>query len=84
MTPPPRALPLDDRRLFVVDRDSAIGSAGASAAGTLDNELVAATKAARNDRIVHVDTVRWYLVGPGISAMRTVADEIGAALAKSR
>ena len=70
--------------LFVIDRDSAIGNAGASAAGTLDNELVAATKAARNGRIVYVDTVRWYLVGPGIAAIKTVVDEIGAALQKSR
>lgn len=70
--------------LFVLDRDSAIGSAGASAAGTLDNELVAATQAARNDRIVYVDTVRWYLVGPGIAALTTVVDEIGTALRKSR
>ena len=70
--------------LFVVDRDSAIGSAGASAAGTLDNDLVSATRAAENDRIVYVDTVRWYLVGPGISAVRTVVDEIAAALEKSR
>ncbi|WP_187973296.1 siderophore ABC transporter substrate-binding protein [Aquibium microcysteis] len=70
--------------LFVVDRDSAIGSAGASAAATLDNDLVAATKAARNGRIVYVDTVRWYLVGPGIAAVRTVIDEIAAALGKSR
>lgn len=70
--------------LFVVDRDSAIGSAGASAAATLDNDLVAATKAARNGRIVYVDTVRWYLVGPGIAAVRTVVDEIAAALGKSR
>ena len=70
--------------LFVVDRDSAIGSAGASAAGTLDNDLVAATGAAENDRIVYVDTVRWYLVGAGISAVRTVVEEIAAALEKSR
>lgn len=70
--------------LFVVDRDSAVGSAGASAAATLDNELVAATKAARNARIIYVDTVRWYLVGPGIAAVRTVVDDIAAVLGKPR
>jgi len=76
-------LETDPDWLFVLDRDSAIGSAGASAAATLDNELVAATKAARSGRIVYVDTVRWYLVGPGIAAVRTVVDEIAAVLGKS-
>lgn len=66
--------------LFVVDRDAAIGSAGTAATATLDNALVASTKAARAGRIVHVDTVRWYLVGGGLDAMRVVADQIADAL----
>jgi iron complex transport system substrate-binding protein len=62
--------------LLVVDRDSAIGSAGAAAAQTLDNELVGATSAARNGRIVYVDTVRWYLVAGGVDALRVSVDQL--------
>lgn len=65
--------------LIVIDRDAAIGNAGATARRTLDNELVAATAAARNGRIVYVDTARWYLVGGGLAALRSMVDELAAA-----
>jgi len=68
--------------LLVVDRDAAVGQAGAAARQTLDNELVAATNAAKNGRIVYVDTVRWYLVGGGLAAMQTVVDELAADFGK--
>lgn len=65
--------------LIVIDRDSAVGNAGASARQTLDNELVAATTAARMNHILYVDTERWYLIGGGLSALRAVVDELAAA-----
>lgn len=66
--------------LFVLDRDSVVGSAGASARQALDNELVAATSAAKKDRIVYVDTARWYLVGGGIGALQDSVERIGEVL----
>ncbi|EKF18468.1 siderophore ABC transporter substrate-binding protein [Nitratireductor pacificus] len=66
--------------LIVVDRDSAVGNSGQTARQTLDNELIAATEAAKNDRIFYADTVRWYLVGGGISSLQTVVDNLAKAL----
>lgn len=66
--------------LIVIDRDAAVGRAGDAARRTLDNELVAATSAARNGRILYVDTARWYLVGGGLDALRFMIDELAAAL----
>lgn len=68
--------------IFVIDRDSAVGHAGASAEATLDNELVAGTRAAKNGHIVHVDATRWYIVGGGLSALEASVEEVGAALGK--
>jgi len=54
--------------LFVLDRDAAIGRNGASARKLLDNKLVHATKAWRNQRIVYLNAANWYLLsnsGPG-------------------
>jgi len=66
--------------LIVIDRDAAVGNAGAAARRTLDNELVAATTAARKGQIIYVDTARWYLVGGGLGALRVMVDELAAAL----
>lgn len=72
-------LETDPEWLIVIDRDAAVGSAGAAARQTLDNELVAATAAARKGRIVYVDTVRWYLVGGGLASLRSMVEELAAA-----
>lgn len=66
--------------LIVVDRDAAVSGAGAAARQTLDNELVAATTAARKGQILYVDTARWYLVGGGLGALRAMVDELATAL----
>ena len=66
--------------LFVVDRDSAIGSEGQSAKQTLDNELVAATTAAKEGNIYYADSVRWYLVGGGMTALQAEVDALSKAL----
>lgn len=73
-------LETDPDWLIVIDRDAAVGGAGAAARQTLDNELVAATTAGRENRILYVDTARWYLVGGGLSALRAMVDELAAAL----
>lgn len=69
--------------LFVVDRDAAVGRADSAASKTLDNELVAETKAAKSGHIVYVDTARWYLVGGGLDALQVIVDQMASALAKS-
>lgn len=68
--------------LFVLDRDSVVGSAGASARRTLDNELVAATTAAQKDHIVYVNAERWYLVGGGIGALQVSVDGLADTLSR--
>lgn len=54
--------------LLVLDRDAAIGREGASAQKLLDNKLVHATKAWRNQHVVYLNAANWYLLsnaGPG-------------------
>lgn len=68
--------------LFVIDRDSAIGREGVSAAKFLDNELVGQTTAWKTGQVVYLNPVNWYLVGGGITALKANADQIAKALAK--
>ena len=46
--------------LLVLDRDAAIGNEGQSAKKLLDNKLVHATKAWRNDKVVYLNAANWY------------------------
>ncbi len=66
--------------LFVLDRDAAVGNAGGAAAKVLDNELMAATNAVRQGRVVSLDPVRWYIVGSGLAALQVMTDDINTAL----
>ncbi|MCB5198626.1 siderophore ABC transporter substrate-binding protein [Loktanella sp. TSTF-M6] len=66
---------VDPDWIFVVDRGAAIGQEGEAAAVTLDNPLVAETKAAQQGQIVYLDSAPLYLAGGGIqSLMGTIAD----------
>lgn len=64
--------------LIVIDRGAAIGEAG-SAASTLDNPLVAGTKAGKAGRIVYLSAAPVYIAGGGYTAMTRTLDEITAA-----
>ena len=66
--------------LFVLDRDAAVGNAGGAAAKVLENELMAATSAVRQGRVVSLDPVRWYIVGSGLAALQVMTDDINRAL----
>ncbi|MDO4612570.1 MAG: ABC transporter substrate-binding protein [Actinomycetaceae bacterium] len=68
--------------IFVVDRDAAVGKGtqGASAKEVLNNDLVNATKAAKDGHIVYLDPVRWYIVMTGASNYPAELDEIAAAI----
>ncbi len=68
--------------LFVLDRDSAVGSGdeNANAKVTLDNNLVAETTAWTEDQVVYVDPERWYIVGQGLGNIHAMLDEVNEAL----
>lgn len=66
--------------LYVIDRDSAMGTSGEAAKAVLDNELVASTNAAKNDKIVGLDSNAWYMIGYGLDNTATMIDEIASAL----
>ena len=66
--------------LYVVDRDSAMGTSGEAAKAVLDNELVKATNAAKNDKIVNLDSNAWYMIGYGLDNTDKMIDEVASAL----
>ncbi|TCM76561.1 siderophore ABC transporter substrate-binding protein [Rhodovulum steppense] len=67
--------------LIVVDRGAAIGAAAQAAEATLDNPLVAATRAAQAGRIVHLSSAPLYIAGGGVQSMMSTLDELIAAFA---
>ncbi|MEX5298634.1 siderophore ABC transporter substrate-binding protein [Kocuria sp. CPCC 205292] len=69
-------------RIFVLDRDTAIGQSGGEAAQqVLDNELVNGTTAAQQDQITYVDSASWYLVGLGLNNFPAMIAEVQESLA---
>ena len=64
--------------IFVLDRDSAIGTQGAALAkDILNNELVNKTNAAQNDRIIILDhSAIWYTAEGGITALDYMLQDI--------
>lgn len=66
--------------LFVVDRDSAMGTATGSSNAVLDNELVKSTDAAKNNKIIQLDATNWYNVGYGLNNTKSMIDEVAKAL----
>jgi iron complex transport system substrate-binding protein len=73
-------LETDPDWLFVVDRDAATTEATDNAKAVLDNEIVKQTSAYRNDRIIYVDPVAWYIVNGGLSNLQAMTDEVAGAL----
>ena len=68
--------------LFVIDRDAATGQGSGAAKKVLDNDLVAQTSAFKNNRIVYLDPVNWYLIGGGVTALQASIDQIAKAIAQ--
>ncbi len=64
--------------LLVIDRGAAIGQAGEAAAATLDNPLVAGTKAAQSGHILYLSPGPLYIAGGGVQSMIGTLDEIAA------
>ena len=68
--------------LFVIDRSAATGAQGTTGAqAVLDNELIAATKAAQDGHIVYLNSTNWYVVSGGITSTLAMAEEVGASVA---
>jgi iron complex transport system substrate-binding protein len=68
--------------LFVVDRDAATTGATDNAKAVLDNEIVKQMDAYKNDHIVYVDPVAWYIVNGGLSNLQAMTDEVEDALSE--
>ncbi|OWU82994.1 iron ABC transporter substrate-binding protein [Oceanicola sp. 22II-s10i] len=70
----------DPATLLVVDRGAAIGDGSDGAKATLDNPLVAGTKAARAGRVIYLSPAELYIATGGIRSLTRTLDEIAAAL----
>jgi len=68
--------------LFVIDRDVVVNQKGGAAKKVLDNELVTQTTAWKQDQVVYLDPVNWYLMGGGLTALQSSVDQIAKAIAK--
>jgi iron complex transport system substrate-binding protein len=67
----------DPDTLWIVDRDVATGEAEAGAAAqVLDNDIVKQTTASKNDAIVYLDPVAWYIVYGGIETTQLLIDDV--------
>lgn len=66
--------------LYVINRDTAVGTAGTSNA-ILDNELVKSTNAAKNNKIVNLDPASWYIVGYGLNNVQAMVNAVADSVA---
>lgn len=69
---------VDPDWILAIDRGAAIGQEGEAAQATLDNPLVAGTKAAQNAQILYLDSAPLYLAGGGIRSLMGTLDQIEA------
>ncbi|WP_102347690.1 siderophore ABC transporter substrate-binding protein [Bacillus sp. Marseille-P3661] len=65
----------DPDYLFVVDRDAVVGG-DASAAQTIENDLVKNTKAYKNGNIVYLNPEFWYLSGGGLISVPEMVKQV--------
>jgi iron complex transport system substrate-binding protein len=70
--------------LIVVDRAAAIGSDGGGARATLDNELVAGTKAWRKGQVVELPAADAYVAAGGVQAMGRILAQLSAAFSAAQ
>lgn len=69
--------------LLVLDRDAAIGQDGDAAKKLLDNKLVHATKAWRNQQVVYLNAANWYtLSNSGPTALKENLKQLSDAFSK--
>ena len=69
--------------LFVIDRDTAVGQGqGGAAQATLDNELVAQTKAWKSGQVIYLEPAAAYIASGGYTALNHLLDQISEAMDK--
>lgn len=61
--------------LFVIDRTQVVGGT-TEGSSTLDNDLVNATKAAMNHKIIYLNPEAWYLSSGGVTSLKTMIAEV--------
>lgn len=61
--------------IFVVDR-AAVAGGSVSAQQTLNNPLVKMTKAAKDDRIIYLNSHAWYVVSGGITSTKIMIEDV--------
>ncbi|WP_458780213.1 siderophore ABC transporter substrate-binding protein [Arthrobacter sp. D3-16] len=67
--------------LYVINRDTAVGSEASAANPILDNELVQSTNAAKNNKVVNLDPAGWYVVGYGLNNVKAMVDAVAESVA---
>jgi iron complex transport system substrate-binding protein len=67
--------------LYVINRDTAVGTEGSAASPILDNELVQSTNAARNNKVIDLDPASWYVVGYGLNNVKAMVDAVAHSVA---
>ena len=68
--------------IFVLDRDAVIGKSTGAAKALLDNELINKSTAAKNQQIVYLNGMNWYILAGGITALDASVQEVLSALEK--
>lgn len=66
--------------LYIIDRDSAVGEEAQAAAEIMDNELIHATNAWANEKLVYLDAATWYLANAGLGTVPAMIAEVEASL----
>lgn len=61
--------------IFVLDRSATVGGT-VLAAEALNNDLVAQTAAMQNEKVVHLNTINWYIQGFGLENFGNVIDDV--------
>lgn len=61
--------------LFVVDRNIIVGNQE-KAQDTLNNPIIAKTKAAQTGKIIYLNPEYWYLSGGGLKSFKTMSEEV--------
>ncbi len=62
--------------MIVIDKGVIVGDDEVLASDTLDNDLVKSTDAYKNDNIMYLDGVSWYIATGGIKATEIMVDSI--------
>ena len=67
--------------LYVINRDTAVGTEASVANPILDNELVQSTNAAKNNKVINLDPAGWYIVGYGLNNVQAMVDAVAGSVA---